>query len=641
MMVGRRGYFALFLLATGLVNLVLCYLAQDSFIAWVFNADALYLPSIFQNILASNGAFSDWYLTPAPYLFPDYPMFLLSYWLGSGAGIRLTIFSLIQTLLTFGAIWMISAHVARQRAVLIAAAATTLLLYLAIHSGQPFVFMLVSAFHYGAFLVSMVFVGIWLLHQKLELPPMVLAGVGALVFITSLSDSIFIVQTIAPFITTTFLFLIVDKSFTWKKLVPLTALVVVSLLGLSFTSFITDHRAPFKMVIGITELSSNFDSVVGFWRTIVCDNPIYGILQVAYVGIVVHSCCSALRKYSVDGLPRPLIWIVIFSALATCATLAVVVLLTNMPFTSRYFIPAFTWPIIAVLLYLDYWFGRRLGSVIILISLIAMVLLSFGTYRLIKANGLPYPYYPSTLSCIDGVLEKNRVFNGIAQYWDAKYIQYFSRLSLNLAQYSRTLEPFRWITSEKYFRSRYDFAIVSDHTDPSIKLSVDMIKRLNGEPTIVATCDDKTIYIYGKDKMQVQKLSETGSSYRWQGCELLTIIGRKTDQCEMEKNEVHASGYLTYGPYEPLFAGRYAAEITYSSKAKTTETVGGWDVVFALPDMVVLNNGPLVGTDGVVVKIKTEFVVGEKYNMEKIQVRTLALTEMDLKVIDIKIYRLL
>lgn len=643
-MISRNSFFSLVLLGVSLANIVVGYWAGYSFQDRFFNSDALYLPTLFSDLISKNGNVADWFLTPAPYFFPDYPIFLLAYIIGSNPYSQIIIFSLMQTLLAFCVIWLLVRQLSKQKETVIAATIMITLIWLALHSEDPFVFLLTSAFHYGVFLSSVACVALWLQQENLKRNQgeYTLFGLASvLAFLTALSDNLFIVQFVVPFVATVTLIRFVEKKFALKKFLFLIPVSFFSVLGSASSSFIVRHKVPFQADIGVEKLHDNLNNLYSIFLVIISNTPIYGVLFFIYLGVVTYSVFCIVYKLEGRRVPRPLAWIAIFSFVSLCSTLVVVALITNIPITSRYFIPALSWPVIVVFVFLSHYLDRKLLIIAVVFSFLVTASLSLGSYALVKSNGLSYRYYPNTVSCIDDVLEQYDAVNGIAQYWDAKYFQNFSRLNLSIAQYFYNLEEMHWITSEKYFREGYDFAIISDKADAIFKISSEALEHTNGRPRRVVSCDDKSVYIYGKDNLHVKKLAAIGSSYKWKGCDLPTSIGTKTAECEMKKKDVGQSGYVTYGPYQPLPTGQYSFEIAYSSPAKNTGFVGDWDVVLALHNGAkMLKIGPIVGTNGGVGKINGEFSVGENYNMEKIEIRTAAQQNVELKVIYIQVVRL-
>ncbi|MDR3352083.1 MAG: hypothetical protein LBO00_03550 [Zoogloeaceae bacterium] len=261
----------------------------------------------------------------------------------------------------------------------------------------------------------------------------------------------------------------------------------------------------------------------------------------------------------------------------------------TLPVTSRYLIATFFWPVIVVFIFLRHRLEQHFFVPATLLSLLAVGLMGLSSHRLMEANGLRGDYYPEEISCINDALERENLSNGIAQYWDAKPIQMFSRRKIQIAQHLENLEEMRWITSEGYFRERYDFAIITEKPlGGNYRLSTDILARLNGEPQRITRCGKRSLYLYGKNKLRARKIIRVGDSYTWGGCALPTTIGvpvvidEKTPVCEMRKKELSSTGHLTYGPYEHLPPGKYLFEIVYSGSGPE-ETLGEWDVVLALP----------------------------------------------------------
>jgi hypothetical protein len=180
----------------------------------------------------------------------------------------------------------------------------------------------------------------------------------------------------------------------------------------------------------------------------------------------------------------------LFSFLSLCVTLLTTLVVTNLQITGRYLIPALSWPIIIVFIFIHNKFRDRFALTSILISTLALSAICWSSYQLIQSNGIKEKYYPGDMACIDDVLEKENVRNGIAQYWDAKHIQNLSRLKLNIAQHFDDLSEMHWITSKKYFKPTYDFAIITEAAHPPFKLSLEALTRLNGKPKLINQAND-------------------------------------------------------------------------------------------------------------------------------------------------------
>ncbi|HHW4683172.1 MAG TPA: hypothetical protein ACQGQI_08440 [Xylella sp.] len=120
----------------------------------------------------------------------------------------------------------------------------------------------------------------------------------------------------------------------------------------------------------------------------------------------------------------------------------------------------------------------------------------------------------------------------------------------------------------------YDFAIISKNAQSPYKLPAELLVRINGVPKLVKSCGQRVVYVYEKKNLRLKKIVNKGNAYTWKACELPTVIGEKTAECEMRKKDNAQLGYLTFGPYEQLSAAQYIFEIAYSSPAKQGIEVG-------------------------------------------------------------------
>jgi len=645
----QRHLIAFALLCVSLVNIIVFYLGGHSFRGYlVENSDLLYLPTLFSDLISEGGRISDWFLTPAPYFFPDYPLYLISYVLGSGTYSRIMVFSLSQTVLTCCALWLLAKRVSQSAAFVHAVTITIGLIWFALNVGEPFVILLASASHYGIFIAAIIFAALWIQYRTTgdqSRNGLRLSAICILVFLSTLSDNFFIVQVIVPFVATTVLvefadgaaptrqgrfalitawallalvvpaltyrmpippptvnvawssavddqqrvtlearFHLTDGDFrggrlwtyhladatranvgalvshpdvedtqhidrrsfavdgasgplwralstlptglgvstfavlcwvfigrTWRDLphrlsnkskVFVLIPVVFSALGSFSYDFVVENHTRYPPSIGLDKTYGNLaDMYAGIHRTVM-NNPVYGMLFIGYLGLIMFLLYRRLWRSTNRDYPMPLVWLAVFSFLSLCSTLVAASLITDFPVMPRYLIPVFSWPVVIVVLFLGHHLGRRFVAVATVVSVLAVVSLSFSAYTLASNNGLSGRLYATEISCIDDALEKDGLSHGIAQYWDAKYLQQFSRLNLRIAQYLETLEEMRWITSKRYFRESYDFAIVSEDAEPTYKISSDVLLRINGAPKRVVSCGSRSVYIYGKDKLR-------------------------------------------------------------------------------------------------------------------------------------------
>lgn len=495
------------LLVLSLANIAVSYLAGHPFQGHLFTSDALYLPTLMADLLAHGGRMADWFLTPAPYLFPDYPLFVLAYWLGLDAYGQIVIFSLIQTVVTCGVIWFLAREVAPARPLVAAVAASIALVWLALNSADSFFTSLANAFHYGIFLCALVFIALWLRRDRTEQArtrTVMLLAMSALAFLSTLSDKLFLVQVIAPFIATALLVDFANRDFSFKSKRVLLIPALAAGLGSASYRYIVHNKTRYPTDMGVEKAFSNLADLCGVFYRAVADSPIYAVVLVLYLGIVFHCCRDLMRKPEARTVPKPMAWLALFSLMSLCASVVALTFLTNFAIVARYLIPGLSLPVILVVLFSSQLLGRRFAAVATAASFVAVASMSIGSYRLAAAHGLSDGHYPSEVACIDGALKAAGLNNGIAQYWDAKYLQNFSKLDLNIAQHYGNLDEMRWITTKRYFKDRYDFAVVSENAEPLYKLSVEKLSGINGPAEQVVHCGSRTVHIYGKDKLRVK-----------------------------------------------------------------------------------------------------------------------------------------
>ena len=653
-MTKRANVVNLILLLATAGNVIVCYLAGHPFRAYVIeNSDLLYLPTLFSDVLSKGGHLSDWFLTPAPYFFPDYPLFLLAYVAGVGTYVQIAIFALVQTGATFCAMWLLTRRLSSSEAFVVAVTITIALVWLALRAGEPFVILLASASHYGTFLSTVLFAALWVHYETSNTERgkrLLLVAVCILALLATLSDNLFIVQAILPFVAAMVAVRVLQRErsthreifapvlavawvaltmivplLTYRSPVPpaainvawaggvddqqratlearfhltdgdfrggrlwtyyiadtttanvaalvrhpgvedtqhidrqsftvdgaesplrramstvpiglaistfvvmcwifakdvvtdrrtrgvstigLPALLPVLFSGLGFISydFLVANPTRYPPSIGVEKMYGNLtDLSVGLGRAMTA-SPVFGSAVVAYVVLILFVLAGPSMRWTGREPPSALVWLAVFSLIAICSTMIATTFVTDLPVMSRYLIPVFFWPVVIVPVLVNHCLGQRFLAVATVLSVIAAVSLAVSSRTLARSNGLSTRYYPSDIACVDAAVEREGLHNGIAPYWDAKYLQQFSRANLNIAQYSDDLAETKWITSQRYFRPRYDFAVLSKDADSTFNIAPDDLTKINGAPNEVVTCGRRLVYIYGKDRLGTDK----------------------------------------------------------------------------------------------------------------------------------------
>lgn len=494
-------------LALALCGLALAYRGGHPLQGYLFNSDSLYLPILFRDLFRHGGSLTDWFLTPAPYFFPDYPLYGLAYLVSGGIYDQIMAFGLLQAALTLVAIHALMRIVLGRDRFAVSALAGVVLMWLSVRTAEPFVELLTSAYHFGAFLASLAFVALWLRWDRddgLGAPRWVPACLCALSFVMCLSDVIFLVQTVGPFLASALLLgpMRAAAGRTRRRLAG--AVLASAVLGTLSYKLVVVHKTRYPTRLGLEQVGAHVRELGGHLGRVFTDAPWFAVFFCAWIVFGLACVICQARKRPFLALPRPLLLLVVFSMASSAATIVAVLLAKNFPVSPRYLIPVVTWPIVVGLPVLSQLIGRRFDLAALAAAPLLALALANTSLRLYQGRpDGPAGYYPEHIACIDRALAATAARRGVAQYWDAKQIQAFSRHPITLAQYLGNLEQHKWITSERFYAGAYDFAIIDERADAMFKLSRETLVALNGEPQQVISCASHTLLLYNPGGLRV------------------------------------------------------------------------------------------------------------------------------------------
>ena len=480
--------FSIVLLTIFIGCAVTQFLAAGDIRALMLDTDALNIPTVVDNVLAHGGSLSHWYLSPAPYLFPDALVHAVIQPFTSDTYARLAVFAAVQIAALFAMLWWLAVRTLRQRPLAIAVAITGNLVFTALLRGGPFNQVMTAGFHYGAFLISIA-VAVLALSTQRRSNWVVIA---ILCFLTSLSDNIFIIQTAVPLAITLLLVALFDSEHRRHRIISAGTVAVSSVLGsLMYDVFIT-HETRYPIQFTSEKFRSNAHAVKLILRNFASNHE--PIAAAAILSIVI-SIFYVVRLMKRIRRTTPIAMVSIFAAGSVVSTCIGLVLATTNEMTIRYFIPVFTWPLIVCGLIIFNTDMLR-EKVPVLVATITAIVLCLNTSTLVDTHGIERDYYPTDVACIDNALPNLGQLHGMSNYWDAKYIQSFSKRDITVAQYWDNLTPMKWITTDDYYHSSYDFAVVSTSMPPQFTLSRELLTEKFGEPTSSVTCGSRIVLVF-------------------------------------------------------------------------------------------------------------------------------------------------
>ena len=487
-----------------LVNIVWQCRYNPDLIPKLSNSDALYLPAIFADIFSHRSSINDWYLTPAPYFFPDYFIYSIAYLLSVSAYQSIIVYAIIQNALLFVGLIFISSQVAEPNGRNVAVAIISALIWFACGIGlptySPFGYNLASAHHYGEFVSTILLIGLLISIVRDEGCYIKrIFAISTIAFLSALSDNLFIVHFLAPLLIVAALYGLKINNISKRSLLCVGLIICSTIAGSAFYSLLVKHQTRYKINLGVDGFYTNIKQITGTFIDVLHSAPIYSIFLAIYATALLDLMRRLMIKRSDLGI---LDLVVLFSVFSILLTITVVCLVSDQPFTGRYLIPCFTWPIIVSFFLVGSVASRGRVLVLSVSTTLFLASLTVATAGLIEKNGASIEFYPNDIACIDSNLSQLEVSSGIAGYWDSKYIQVFSRLDLNLAQHSGNIVEQRWITSSNYFRPTYDFAVINDIEPSDIKISIDALYKINGPPISVVSCGQYQLLIYGHGKLR-------------------------------------------------------------------------------------------------------------------------------------------
>lgn len=490
--------------ALGALLVILC--AGHPVQAHLVHADALYLPVLFDDLFRDGGRFAHWFLTPAPYFFPDLPVYWLAWLAGNGVFEQTTIFALLQAVLAALCLYLLARQGLARAPLPAAAALSILFIWLGLHVDDPFVRLFSSAHHYGAFVASLLLVALWVRQEKEPGPgtPAV-AAMSALAFLTTLSDALFLAQTAIPLLAAALL----CRHGAPQASRPRRALLLLlapALAGMLAYRFVVTHKTRFPTRLSLSGLPENLQEMGTICATLFGGRPLLAAALLLSLGLGMACILASLRRRTLPGLPRPLHLLAVFATLSCLATVSAMLLSKNMLPVPRYLAGALSWPLVAGLFALVHLLGQRARHAAPLLCLALCLgfsgLLAGEAWRVRDVRDSGRYFYPEQVACIDRALAAAGARYGMAQYWDAKRLQALSRQRLTLAQYSGELERMEWITSERFYRASYDFAIIAEQEPPPFRLPRARLAAQSGEPLQAVACGDRTVLLYGAGRLR-------------------------------------------------------------------------------------------------------------------------------------------
>jgi len=602
---------------------IFCARGTEELAGRLYTSDTLEYSSLYQSLIHGEPV-SGWVFPGPNFLFPDIvPYFILSV-LIPNFRLVLLLFIVLQILAVLGGFALLEATAipeSRNKPVRMFVF-VVLLAYLA-HAGaySGLQKLLETAQHVGV-MISLLF-ALWLIFRMIrrEAGRRSLLAHGLALFLvtllTSLSDALFLAQFVAPAVATLavmWLFALIDG----RRLALLTAILAAGAWGgrLIYGRFFMWPQLAVLFKLSPFHVSQSLAATWAFLKQRVPGGQTVwlGLLillsLVACVGLIlIHIRRRGLQRAGIDGRLVFLSSFVVFLCLSNVSA----VLLSSAGFDGqavvRYTIPLVLLPLLFLSTLAQYALqaaavdiSRPVRLALLLVLPLLLVLTAQKSPNFVRLAA----YYPKWVSDLDGEFAKRNLKFGLAQYWQAKYFSLFSRQGVQVVQVTSSLQPHLWVNHRDWYQRPFEFIM----TDEAVKqrpdrktdfyLAPERIVSMCGPPDETFTCGSNTVRVYRNNRLhdclpQFFDFRKPGAEAVFHAMQLPSEVG--TVAGESRVAEGCAAGYVTDGPYTPLYPGAYRGRIYYEAKPAASEAaVGKWDVVLARrghADYLIVQEGPL------------------------------------------------
>lgn len=141
-----------------------------------------------------------------------------------------------------------------------------------------------------------------------------------------------------------------------------------------------------------------------------------------------------------------------------------------------------------------------------------------------------------------------------------------------------------------------------------VRLGISVRSR-PGRAVRLGHCTASALPPLGRDVLHTMAAGEQDS---WTGCDLESVLGRPNARCEIVNRTPHRAGFLSFGPYARLPAGRYRFWIEYTAASPSGMEVGNWEVAVAPINGRqggTIAKAAIVGTHGKAGRVESEFTL--------------------------------
>jgi hypothetical protein len=440
------------------------------------NSDALYMPSIYQDLFVHRSGLSVWHLNGAPNFFPEMLLFFPLMAVLKSTTLTIMAYGLVQMFLIIFLmdrfLRLADVHISHSARYLVLLSYLLIPLSAVLDEGHLIPSQLLLAGYHAGFFVNSLLAAILALSYLKYGSWKRLLILGLLVFVAIISDKLFIMGFVVPAIIYSLLHLFQrGKKGPFLILIALASLTTLLALFtyrmLNFTAAIDMISTGTKMFHfeRIPEAMGNF---LHHMKSVIMDYPTQRILVFATLLFILGApvyLILYLKKYlsrRLNPLPESSYALILYLFL-----FVVLILLT--PIINGYYIGrslirynyaalvmgAAGFVYLATMLLSRYapplWFKKYFTTACTAALLVLFLVLGLR-HQPVKGLRSYVNHYPESVRILDELKKKHGLKYGLGGYWQAKYSTMFSRNNLRLYSVSKgSFKPSYHVTNENWF----------------------------------------------------------------------------------------------------------------------------------------------------------------------------------------------
>lgn len=501
---------------TSLMALALCYgaalaatVSTDAGRVWYFNADAVYLPTLFRDLFVDHYSLRGWVLSAAPFVFPDGLAYFAIQSVAPSVPIAMYVFGFLQ-LMTIGiACWWIARGVDGDAGRFAGGLAAILLGVITMALGgawssQPqwqipmLRHLLLPVHHIGSFLVTLVGIAWTVRAMRGRLRILETSCAGVCLIAAVASDRLVIPEFILPATV------VWGLSGNWRR--AWRAIVLLAGAAVAGAALVQHFETlPEQALATLASTGAIHASASQLLRDVMGLKGASSALSMACLAGIVVAAIELARTWTGRALVRdsrwiPALFVVVMPLSVVCAVLAKGLYFNAT--TLHYFMGAWLLPVLMLPILLVPRSGARLARAASTEALLGLtlVVLAASTARP-DARRLQTDVTLPLARCLDALVDEYHIQFGMSEYWRSKPLTLFSRRDVRVYQVAPDLEPYHWLSNRYWHRGEpgsrfpdpsYTF-LVTDTLDTTAVLA-----RF-GEPAAKVSCTGGDVWIYNRD----------------------------------------------------------------------------------------------------------------------------------------------